>query len=241
MNKRQLDKMIRQIVAEERKKKNYPKMSRRQKLRSVMLEANRRLMEIASDEDFYDTDIKGTADGSAGNFFAAYGAPLKTYQTTVVKHLFADGKNDKGEPASGKLRSLEEDIRCSMLIPSQNVIGSKQSLSNVAFGGGYTKGDGFHMSADDDGGAAYVKGEGYKMFTNPVMAAKCKEGVMIIDGHHRWSQPARASMARVPSSTCRTAHFRHSVLMVNIGGRCGMAPIQVLGSGQKFSGTVRIK
>ena len=179
--------MIRQIVAEERKKKNYPKMSRREKLRSVMLEANRRLMEIASDEDFYDTDIKGTADSSPGNFFAAYGAPLKSYQSKVVQELFADGKNDQGE-AAPSLRSLEEDIRCSMLIPSQNVIGSKQSLSNVAFGGGYKPGDGFHMSADDDGGAAYVKGEGYKMFTNPVMAAKCKEGVMIIDGHHRWSQ-----------------------------------------------------
>jgi len=164
-----------------------------------MLEANKILSEnVTSDEEFYDTDIKGMADQSAGNFFAAYGAPLKGYQEKVVQELFADGKDDKGEPAPTMSITKSKDVVAGMLLPSQENIGAKQSLSNVAFGGGYTQGDGFDMSADDVGGAAYVKGSGYKYFTNPVMAARCKEGIMIIDGHHRWSQV----MMLNPEATC---------------------------------------
>ncbi len=73
-----------------------------------------------------------------------------------------------------------------------------QSLANVLLGGGWKVqnddgsigGDGFHMSQDKAEGAygLITKDGQLAKFNNPVMAAECKEGLMIIDGHHRWSQ-----------------------------------------------------
>ena len=193
MNIRQLRELVLETVAKEQRKNRFQRRNsnRRRQLKRIMENANRKLNEeIDSAKDFYATQIKGTGDVSAGNFFDAFGAQLKDYQSSVVKRLFQDNVNVEGDASQTTMTVEYGNVVVTNLSPSQAEIGASQSLANVLLGGGWKEGDGFHMSKDKEEGAygLITKDGQLAKFSNPVMAAECAEGLMIIDGHHRWSQ-----------------------------------------------------
>jgi len=179
MNKRQLDKMIRQIVAEERKKKSFNSKgnSRSKQLRTIMERASRQLAEISGVDDYYAATLKGNEQPDESNLFAgAFGGKLKDYNQNkeVWDSLYADTAPEQtvGTPKP----------KASECLPSQANIGAANSLGNLYFGNGYS-GDGFDISAD---AASLIGGE--VSFADPILLANCSEGFIIVDGHHRWSQ-----------------------------------------------------
>ena len=179
MNKRQLDKMIRQIVAEERQKKSFKSKSksRSKQLQAIMEQASRQLAEISGVDDYYKATLKGNEQPDESNLFAGgFGGKLKDYNANkeAWDALYADTA-----PTQAVTSPKPKASEC---LPSQANIGAANSLGNLYFGNNYAK-DGFLISEK----AAELMG-GEVSFSDPILLANCAEGFIIVDGHHRWSQ-----------------------------------------------------
>ena len=116
------------------------------------------------------------------------GADPTTKITTQAKPLVSKGSEDGDTsddtvitPAGGV-----ENIDLQSLKASQNEVGMEQSLKNVMAGtdatwDGINWGDVNWLVASMAPGAVIT-------FKNPLLGAKTKDGMVVLDGHHRWSQ-----------------------------------------------------
>ena len=142
MNKRQLDKMIRQIVAEESKKRSFTSKgnSRSKQLRTIMERASRQLAEISGVDDYYAATLKGNEQPDESNLFAGgFGGKLKDYNQNKAAWdaLYAD--------TAPKQTVSNPTPKASACKPSQANIGAANSLGNLYFGNNYAD-DGFLIS-----------------------------------------------------------------------------------------------
>jgi len=116
------------------------------------------------------------------------GADPTTKITNAAKPLINKGSEDGNasddtaiKPAGGAV-----DIDLNKLDASQNEVGKNQSLENVMLGRNATW-DGINWG-DVDWLVASMAPGAVITFKNPLLGAKTKDGMVVLDGHHRWSQ-----------------------------------------------------
>jgi len=116
------------------------------------------------------------------------GADPTTKITNPAKPLVTKGSED-GDPSDDKVIKPAKgstDIALSALKASQNEVGMEQSLKNVMTGTNATW-DGINWG-DTNWLVASMAPGAVITFTNPLLGAKTKDGLVVLDGHHRWSQ-----------------------------------------------------
>lgn len=98
----------------------------------------------------------------------------------IDKPTGKDDKSIKGG-SSPQMKSVSE------LRASQNEVGAEQSLKNVCMGIDATGWDGIDWG-DAELLIRVMKGQDSLNFKDPLLGALTKDGPIILDGHHRWSQ-----------------------------------------------------
>lgn len=128
---------------------------------------------------------------------------LKKWMDTPLKTLGAEPTNKLTDPAIPLVKKGSEDgnaeddkvikpaggvenIDLQSLKASQNEVGMEQSLENVMIGtnatwDGINWGDVNWLVTNMAPGATII-------FKSPILGAKTKDGMVVLDGHHRWSQ-----------------------------------------------------
>jgi len=118
----------------------------------------------------------------------ALGAEPTNKLTDPAKPLVSKGSED-GDTADDEVikpAGGSENIDLQSLKASQNEVGMEQSLENVMIGmdatwDGINWGDVNWLVTSMAPGAVIT-------FKSPILGAKTKDGMVVLDGHHRWSQ-----------------------------------------------------
>ena len=145
-------------------------------------------------EDQYEKRLK-LAEDEADDLKKWMDTPLKTLGaeptnklTDPVKPLVSKGSEDGDTADDTVIEPAGEaiPIALSELKASQNEVGMEQSLKNVMTGinatwDGINWGDVNWLVTNMAPGAAIT-------FKSPILGAKTKDGMVVLDGHHRWSQ-----------------------------------------------------
>lgn len=116
--------------------------------------------------------------------------PISALDTQALDDIEHGGAEHDGDADDDKIQSSNEATALSFgsLYASQNEIGVKQSLRNTMAGVNGMEWDGIDWG-DPNWLIKAMSTEGYLFnFKNPIVAASVKEGNVILDGHHRWSQ-----------------------------------------------------
>ena len=174
---------LKKIIAEELNKGSRQRASRRSLVSVLFEEAGDKEEEAEANldaheeiEDFMKTPLKKQPDNPAEK--------LSPDAREILKKPDEDG-NDKDDKEIGGAAG-STPTAASSLSASQNEVGEKQSLNDVCMGQA-NKYDGPDYT-DVNFYIASMKQGASITFKSPILAAQTADGLVILDGHHRWSK-----------------------------------------------------
>lgn len=147
------------------------------------------------EESYYKSFQKYLKEDAAEDLSKWMDTPLKSLGAEPVSKLSADaqalvakGKQDGSQSDDTNISTAGGSgfIALKKLLASQNEVGMNQSLSNVLEAVNATW-DGINWG-DINWMIEHMKPGAQISFSNAILAAKTKDGIVVLDGHHRWSQ-----------------------------------------------------